>query len=206
MIGVKLDVRGLYDVKNRLSRISDSLQSGVVNQAINKTAQKARAEINRAIYQEYAVRQDEVRNAIDLRKANKTDLTATINIFGSKSRRGRSANMIRFLAIAQLAGMAVKTRGAKVTRKQARAIGNQLGFKIRRAGGIKKIDGAFIGNKGRTVFIREDKSRLPIQPVQVIGFSQMFNSRKINLRVMDKVRADFSDEIDRAIKLALSKS
>lgn len=203
MIGMKLDVRGLDDVKKRLGRISSSLQPGVLSQAINKTAQKARAEITRAIYQEYAVKQDEVRNSIDLRTANKTDLTATISVFGSKSRRGRSANMIRFLALAQMAGMAVKTRGAKVTRKQMNAVGKQLGFQILRAGGIKKIDGAFIGNKGRTVFIRQDKSRLPIEPVQVIGFSQMFNSKKINRRVMDKVRADFSDEIDRAIKKAL---
>lgn len=203
MISMKLDVRGLDDVKKRLARIPDALQSGVMSQAINKTAQKARAEINRAIYQEYAVKQDEVRNAIDLRTANRSDLTATISVFGSKSRRGRSANMIRFLAIAQMAGMAVKTRGAKVTRKQMKSVANQLGFQILRAGGIKKISGAFVGNKGRTVFIRQDKSRLPIEPVQVIGFGQMFNSKKINRRVMDKLRADFGDEIDRAIKKAL---
>ena len=99
-IGLKVDIRGIAEVQRRIGRLPGELQGKAMSAAINKTAQKARAEINRAITQEYAVKADEVRNAISLRSASGSNLQAVIDIFGSKSRRGRSANMIRFLAVA----------------------------------------------------------------------------------------------------------
>lgn len=205
-IGLKVDIRGIAEVQRRIGRLPGELQGKAMSAAINKTAQKARAEINRAITQEYAVKADEVRNAISLRSASGSNLQAVIDIFGSKSRRGRSANMIRFLAVAVAAGASFKTRGAGIKKKDIAALKRQLGFKIRRAGGLKKIDGAFIGNKGRTVFIRTGDARLPIKPVQVIGFSQMFNARKIRDRVMAKIDKDLLDEVDRAIKSVLARA
>ena len=62
-----------------------------------------------------------------------------------------------------------------------------------------------MGNKGRTVFRRTGNARLPIEPLQVIGFSQMFASRRISARVMAKVKADLPIEIDRAIARALGQ-
>ena len=149
-----------------------------------------------------------MRSAIDLRRARTGDMQAVISIFGSRSRRGRSANMVRFLAVAQAAGIGFKTRGAAgIKKKDVAALRGQLGFLIKRGGGVKKIAGAFVGNKGRTVFMREGKARLPIKPVQVIGFSQMFNARRIHDRVMAKVRAEFGVELDRAInRILASKS
>ncbi len=43
-----------------------------------------------------------------------------------------------------------------------------------------------------------------IEPLQVIGFSQMFTSRRINGRIMAKIRADLPIEINRAIARALA--
>ena len=206
-IGLKVDIRGIAEVQRRIGRLPGELQGKAMSAAINKTAQKARAEINRAIPQEYAVKADEVRSAISLRSASGGNLQAVIDVFGSKSRRGRSANMIRFLAVAVAAGASFKARGAVgIKKKDIAALKRQLGFKIRRAGGLKKIEGAFIGNKGRTVFIRTGDARLPIEPVQVIGFSQMFNDRKIRDRVMAKVDKDLLDEVDRAIKAVLARA
>ena len=202
---INIDVRGLDGVKRQLDGLRDGLKSQAMSAAINKTAQKARTEINRAITQEYAVKADEVRSAIDLRSARGNNLEATIDIFGSKSKRGRSANMIRFLAVMQAAGMPVKTRGAKVTRAQMREVGRQLGFLVRRGGGVKQIKGAFVANNGRTVFMRTGKERLPIKPVRVIGFSQMFASKKISERVMGKINTDFKVEIERAIAMVMAR-
>jgi hypothetical protein len=204
---ITIDVRGLDGVQKRLAQIPKDLQGKAMSAAINKTAQKARAEINRVIPQEYAVKATEVRNSIDLRSARAGNLEAVISIFGSQSKRGRSANMIRFLAVASAAGITFKARGAVgVKKKDVAALKQQLGFLVRRGSGLKKIDGAFIGNKGRTVFIREGKGRLPIKPVQVIGFSQMFNARRINERVMAKIRNDFGVEMQRAIKSVLERN
>ncbi len=173
--------------------------------ALNKTAKKAQTEINRAIRDEYVVKADEVRNSMQLRQARQGELQAVIDIFGSKRRRGRSANMIHFLAALQAAGVALKTRGSSLRRSDLKDIGRQLGFKVKKAGGVKTIQGAFLANRGRTVFMREGRARLPIKPVQVIGFSQMFSSKKISQRVMAKVDKDFIEELDRAIKIVMER-
>jgi hypothetical protein len=183
--------------RRALKRLQDDMQAKVLQPAINKVAEKARAEINRAIPEEFAVKAGEVRNAINLRKARSGNLEAVIEIFGSARKRGRSLNLIHFLAAVR--GLAV--RGKRAKKKDLVALDQQLGFLIKKAGGLKRIEGAFIGNKGRTVFRRTGKGRLPIEPVQVIGFSQMFSSRRISKRVMDKINAELPVEIDRALNL-----
>ena len=190
---------GLDALQKKLIRTATDLETKAKAMAINKTAEKARAEINRVIPTEYAVKAAEVRNSIDLRKARSGELRAVISIFGSARRRGRSLNMIHFLSAIQAAGRAMKTRGSKAKKADLNSIANQLGFMVRRDGGLKKIPGAFIGNHGRTIFRRTGKARLPIEPMQVIGFSQMFSSQKITDRIMRKIAADFPIEAQRAI-------
>jgi hypothetical protein len=196
---IEVRVLGMDAVQDRLRRVASDLQPKVLGPAINKVAEKARAEISRAIPQEFAVKASEVRNAVTLRKARSGDIEATVTVFGSTSRRGRSMNLIHFLSAVQQAGKAMKTRGAKASKADLSALNRQLGFLIKRAGGLRKIDGAFVGNQGRTIFRRTGKARLPIEPLQVIGFSQMFSSRKISTRIMTKIDADLLIEINRSI-------
>ena len=196
---IEVRVLGIDAVQDRLRQVASDLQPKVLGPAINKVAEKARAEISRAIPQEFAVKASEVRNAVSLRKARSGDIEATITVFGSTSRRGRSMNLIHFLAAVQQAGKAMKTRGAKASKADLSALNRQLGFLIKRGGGLKKIEGAFVGNQGRTIFRRTGKARLPIEPLQVIGFSQMFSSRKISTRIMTKIDADLLIEINRSI-------
>ena len=203
MLTVKIE--GVEAVKRMLDKLPQELRDKAIRPALNKVAEKARAEINRAIPQEFAVKASEVRNAVSIRKARGDKLEAVISIFGSSRRLGRSLNMIHFLSAVQAAGQAFKVRGRKLTKADRAAIQQQLGFLIKKGGGIKKIEGAFIGNKGRTVFIREGKGRLPIKPVQVIGFGQMFASKRISQRVMQKINDDLSVEVDRAINMLIAK-
>ena len=219
---ISVQVKGLDGVKAKLKRLSTELQQGKAMQAaINKTATKAQAEINRAIREEYAVNASDVRNSISISGAKAGRLQARIDIFGSTKRRGRSLNLIHFLAAYQARGVgAVKTRaGRGIRKKDLAAIGKQLGFKIKHGGGLKQIAGVFVGNKGRTVFVRDNGTTMDtrsryagtkhgeqIRPVQVIGYSQMFSSRKIHARVMAKISADFPVELDRAIKMILERA
>ena len=136
-----------------------------------------------------------------------------IEVFGSARRKGRSLNVVHFLAAINK----MKTRGSKARAGEIKKLEQQLGFLIKRAGGLKAIEGAFLGNKGRTVFERvggvmDSRSKYggtkhgeKIKPVQVIGYSQMFASRKISRRVMDKVRADLPIELDRALAMLKAK-
>lgn len=203
MISVK--VLNVADVKNRLAQQAQGIRDKAIGPAINKVAEKARAEINRAIPQEFAVKASEVRNAITLRKARAGNLEARIEIFGSTRKRGRSLNLIHFLAAVQAAGQSVNVRGSRASKRSLSGLGGQLGFLIKRAGGLKKLEGAFVGNKGRTIFRRTGSARLPIEPLQVIGFSQMFSSRRISSRILAKINADLPVEIDRAIARALGQ-
>ena len=209
VISLKVEILGMREVTAKLAAIPSNLRDQAMAAAINKTAEKARAEVNRAVRDEFVLTAEEVRNSLVLRRASRksaTTLEATINIFGSKSKRGRSLNMIHFLAAIQAAGGAMKTRGAKATKMKLKALGAQLGFAIRRGGGLKTIPGAFLGNKGRTIFHRVGKIRLPIEPLQVIGVSQMFNSERIRHRVMAKIDADLLVEMDRAIAMVLARN
>lgn len=203
MLTVKLE--GIEAVKRTLDKLPQELRDKAIRPALNKAAEKARAEINRAIPEEFAVKSSEVRNAVEISRARGDKLEAVISIFGSSSKRGRSMNMIHFLAAVQAAGQTFKVRGKKLTKADRAVLQKQLGFLIKKGGGIKKIGGAFLGNKGRTVFMREGKGRLPIKPVQVIGFSQMFNSKRVSSRVMQKINDDLPAEVERAIKMLLAK-
>ncbi|MBK8113599.1 MAG: phage tail protein [Candidatus Accumulibacter sp.] len=196
---ISVEVRNMDKVQDALNTIQKGLREKAIGPALNRAAEKARAELARAIPEEYAVRAAEVRNAVSLRKARSGNLEATITVFGSTSRRGRSMNLIHFLSAVQQAGKAMKTRGAKASKADLSALNRQLGFLIKRGGGLKKIDGAFVGNHGRTIFRRIGKARLPIEPLQVIGFSQMFSSRKISTRIMTKIESDLLIEINRSI-------
>jgi hypothetical protein len=205
-VQITVKVEGFDQVQRRLVGVQRDLRAKVLQPAINKVADKARAEINRAIPQEFNVTASEVRNAVEVRQARSGSLEAVVTVFGSASKRGRSMNLIHFLAAVQAAGQAVKVRGAKGKRSELKVLQQQLGFLIKKGGGLKKIQGAFVGNKGRTIFIREGKGRLPIKALQVIGFSQMFNTRRINKRVMDKINQELPIEVERALKLVLGRS
>ncbi len=206
---IDVSISGMKQVQQNLKRIGDEFKRGqAIAAAINKVAAKAQVEIRRAITERYAIKADQVRGSLSLRRAtNKRggSVEAVIEVFGSPSKKGRSMNMVRFLGAVQAAGAAMKTRGTKANKKQLAALEKQLGFAIKRGGGLKTIPGAFIGNKGRTVFMRTGDARLPIKPVQVIGVSQMFNSRAIRDRVMAKIDADLGVEINRAVEMILAR-
>mgnify|MGYP003426721870 CR=1 FL=1 len=202
---IKIDVRGDFG-KSMLARVQRDLRPKVIQPALNKMADKVKADLARAIPAEFNVKAAEVRSAVDIRRARSGSLEAVVTIFGSSSKRGRSMNLIHFLAAVQATGRAIKVRGAKGKKSELAALQKQLGFLIKKGGGLKKIEGAFLGNKGRTVFMRVGKERLPIKPVQVIGFSQMFKSRKIERRILDTIAREMPVEIDRAIKMVLARS
>lgn len=209
MINIKVDVRGFSEVQAELARIGDEVGRGkAVAAALNRTAERARTEVNRAITERYAIKADEVRSSISLRSARSgvAQLQAVIDVFGSPTKKGRSMNVARFLAAVQAAGGTHKLRGAKVSRAQMKDLAARLGFQFTKSGGLKTIAGAFLGNNGRTVFRRVGKARLPIEPVQVVGVSQMFNQRAIRARVMAKIDADLPVQMKRAVDMILARS
>lgn len=193
MLTVRVDFKGFAEASKALAGLRQDVRDRAVVAALNKTADKARVEMRRGITDAFAIKAGDVNSRLSVRPASfrgGVSLTAVLEALPG-SRRGRSMNVIHFLRRA-------------VTRQQARK-GKQLGFRFKRGGPIKEIPGAFVGNSGRTVFVREGTSRKPIRPKQVIDIPSMFNTRRINARVVAKIQADFPVEFERAARVMLSR-
>ena len=193
-INVKCDVQPTIDYLNRLAK---SLGDQVIASALNKTVAQARTQMIRGITSEYAISAATVRERLQLRRASRTGMNFTATLIGNPAGRAKRAmNVIRFIE-------------RKVTLAEARRRGKAgtlgvLRFKIKRAGGMQTIAGAFIANNGRTVFRRTGKARLPIEAVSTIGVPQMFNAKKVQIPVQRWITENFPRIFDRETRYFLS--
>ena len=193
-LDMKMDVRKL---NKDLAGLRLDLRNRATVMALNKTAAKAKTEMVRAITSEFALPASDVRSKLRILKASRNGLKATLDPFASGSRKGRSMNLIRFLE--------KKVSLAEGRRRSKAGTQNQLRFKVKKQGGFKTIKGAFIGNEGRTVFRRSGDGRFPIEAVSTIGVPSMFNTKRINARVIARIRKEFPIEFERASRQILRR-
>lgn len=197
---IDIDIKSDIDKLSRnMTRLGKELQDKAIRMAINKTGDKARTEMTRAITSEFAIKASEVRPNLRVRRASTgglNKLSAVLHAFAS-GRKGRSLNLIRF--------MERKVSLAEARRRDKKGTRNQLGFQIKKRGGIKQIKGAFVGNDGRTIFIREGDARTPIKALQTIDVPQMFNTKRINERVVKRIKKEFPIEFERAVRVLLNR-
>ena len=172
-------------VQKALDQLREDIADKATARAINRTMEQAKTDMGREIRKEFVLTADEVRAQLRVVRASFKGgrLFIQAALIGGRP-KGRSLNLIRF--VEQKAG---KRELAK--RKKAEGEKPQLRFKIKRAGGAQVIPGAFIGNKGRTVFIRQGPKRLPVKALRTIDVAQMFNARRINSVVTSKIREKF---------------
>lgn len=183
---MQINVRTNFpQVADALGRLQDSIASQVLARSLNRTMEQARTQMSREIRAEYNLPASFVRERLRIRKAfAKTgQFSLQAELIGGDGRR-RSANVVRFGARQAQDGVSV----------------------VIRKGQRKVIAGAFIGNKGRTVFKRTGKPRLPIKPVQTIEVAQMFNTRRINAAVVAAIRQRFPAIFEHELRYALSRA
>jgi hypothetical protein len=155
--------------------------------ALNKAAAQSRTQMQRAITSTYNLSAGFVKERLSVRRAFRNGALAfSADLLGSD--RKRSMNLIHF-AQSRLSGKekAAWRKQASEGRKFTRP---PIPFIIKRGGGRVYVKGAFVGNDGRTVFMREGKSRLPIKAAQTIGVKGMFRSRKNTGEVTSWLRAN----------------
>lgn len=207
---IKIDVRStLGQQAESLRRMSRELQDKAVAMALNKATAKGKTEMTRAITSEFNIKAGDVRPQLNVRKASAkgSKLVSQLQAFASR-RKGRSLNLIHFLE--------KKVTLAEARRRDKRGTLDQLGFQIKKRGGAKQIKGAFIGNKGRTIFVREAGTTMSsrskysgtkhgeaVKALSTIDVPQMFNTRRINERVIRRIEKEFGVEFDRAVRLLL---
>jgi hypothetical protein len=196
---MKIDIRTTFpQVAQALRQAEDDLASKVLARTLNVVVAQASTQMGREIRSQYNLPADYVRQRLRVRRAYAKGGQFTLQAeLAASDGKGRSANVIRFVE------NSVSLREAKRRAKQGTL--RKLFVQIKRQGGKKAIDGAFIGNKGRTVFIRTGESRLPIKAVRTIAVGQMFNARRINDRVLATINERFPVVFAREMRYALSR-
>ena len=192
MTAISLSIKHDWpDLQRKIDRQRKDIADKAMARALNKTIDQGRAEMARRIAAEYRIKISDVRQRLAITRARKQGkaLELTVSLEATRAGKGRSMNLIAF-----------HTGGGRVLKSGKR---QQLRFKIRRDGGNKQITGAFIGNKGRTIFIRDGKSRLPIKAVNTIDVVQMFNAKRINLAVREALLASLESNFDRELRVVL---
>ena len=211
MIKVEFDVTGLEEAQRQIEQLAEKTRGKVVAMALNKVAAKGRTEMSRRIREEFAIKASEVNAQVKVinasaRKAG--ELVAYIEAF--PRRRGHRSRNVMLFAAKQIKGRKTKLVRAMVAPGHFRmirvSVGGGVSVKIRRNAPRKLIEHAFIGNKNRTVFIRSGKQRMPIQAVETIDVPSMFNTRRIHAAVVARIRAELPVELDRALRLELSRT
>jgi hypothetical protein len=176
--------------------------------AVNKTMDKANTRMRRVIIREFNVSAGYVRERLRVERAKfvggKAVIAAALTGSGSRGAK-RSANLIAFVvskvSLAQARKrMAAGEGGTYQLGGTTRTKALELQFKIKRGGAPKIIPGAFIANKGRTVFIREGKSRLPIKALSTIDIPQMFTTRRLNDGVVKAIEQEFPSIFEHEVK------
>jgi hypothetical protein len=205
---VQITVRHNFaDVQHRLDSLQAGIRDAALASSINKTLDIAKTAMVRGITSEFNVKAGYVRERLRVIRASRKG-GSTFSIVGTldgSGKRGRSANIIAFVERSTSFAQAKKRRKAGTL--------NQLFVKVKRAGGVKPLRNAFIGNKGRTVFERipgttmgsrarysGTKHAEQIKPVQVIDVPQMFNTKRINQAVVATLRARFPLIFDRDVR------
>lgn len=160
------------EVARQLANLQKDIADKAVASALNKTTSLARTAMSREIRREFNISAGTVNQSLKIQRASaargRFQLSAALSSISRPGRR--SLNLARF--------------SARQTRKG-------VTFKVKRNGARQLIPGSFLINGGNTVMIREGKTRLPIKALQTIDVAQMFNTQRINNKVVQLIEARF---------------
>lgn len=185
---MRMDVRHNFgDIAKRLGQLADDVRDKALARTLNKVTEGARGRMATEIAAEFMITKreanDNLRTDRATQKASKFYLEARLYAPGRK--KGRGFNLARFI------------RGQRIKGGPGR---RQLKFKIKRPGGTVTVNDAFIGNDGRTVFVRTGKGRLPIKAVVTVDTPQMFNTKRVNQRVREYIAQRLPIVLEQEIK------
>jgi hypothetical protein len=192
MSGIVLNVRTNFpEVMAKLSQVSDQIGNRAMVRALNTTITQGKTEMARDISKEFRISVGTAKDRLEVSRASSKGgvYKFEASLQATRKAKGRSMNVIAFVG-----ALPKRTKKGKMA---------QIKFQIKRQGGKKTITGAFVGNKGRTLFIREGKGRLPIKAVSTIDIPQMFNTRRINEVVQQVMLDKFEANITRELRVVL---
>lgn len=166
----------IKSVERSLSQVQRKVITPATNAALNNTGRTVVKEIRSAVAKDTGLKVGEIKERMKVRKSSFKNLS--VEVFMS----GRWFNLIRFKA--------------KQTKKGVRA---------KAWGETKLYKGAFIGNRGRTVFARTSKKRLPIKALVGPNPAVEFNKRIVTTTFQSSVTKRFKTVFERELGFRLAK-
>lgn len=197
-------------VAKRLDQLGREAGDKALRRALNTTVDQGKTEMARQISKTFRLSVSQAKERLAVRKASKrNEFVFRVFLEATRRGKGRSMNLIAFVDKAVTLTQARKRMAAGEGGAHALRNGGssqhalQVRFQIKRSGGRKVIPGAFIGNKGRTVFIRDGKGRLPIHALNTIDVQQMFNTKTVNGVVRKIMLERFAKNFEREMAAVL---
>jgi hypothetical protein len=178
------------EVARKLLVLGDDIGNKALVRALNKTIEQGKTEMARGISKEFRISVGTAKDRLYVTRATSKagSVRFEAKLEATRRSKGRSMNLIHFV-----------TALPKKTKKGV----TQVKFQVKRGGGRKSITGAFVGNQGRTLFIRTGKERKPIQALNTIDIPQMFNAQRINSVVRQVMLSRFKTNFDRELRVVL---
>ena len=210
--GVVLNLRTTFpEVMREIKQFGDQLQDRVLVRSANASAQQGRTEMARRIASEFRIKVGDVKDRLKVTPAKAGGAVSVVSasLEARNKAKGRSMNLIHF--VEQVVTIAASRKRMKAGEGRVQTLRGggkvrkalQVRFQIKRTGGQKMVKGAFIANKGRTVFVRIGASRFPIKALNTIDVPSMFNTRRINEVVVEIMKQRFAANAQREIDSAL---
>ena len=212
MSGAVISIKTNFpEVSRALGKLSDDIGNRALVRAMNKTMDQGKTEMARGISKEFRVSVGTAKERLSVTRASAKGgaLRFEASLEATRRGHGRSMNLIAFaeqsVTLAQARKRVKAGEGGVYTLGKGVQVQKalQIRFQVKRTGGKKMIPGAFIGNKGRTLFIRTGKERLPIKALNTIDVPQMFNARRINEAVRSVMLTRFQSNFDRELRVVL---
>jgi hypothetical protein len=194
-----------------LNKVADDIGNKAMVRALNTTIEQGKTQMARQISQEFRITVGKAKDRLAVHRASAKGgvLRFEATLEATRRGQGRSMNLIAFVenrtTLAQARKRMKAGEGGTQTLRSGGTIQKalQVRFQVKRSGGAKVIAGAFIGNKGRTLFIREGKERKPIRALNTIDVPNMFNAKRINAAVRKVMLDRFEQNFNRELRVVM---
>lgn len=192
------------EVARALDKLSDDIGNRAMVRAMNKTIDQGKTEMSRGISKEFRITVGEAKKRLDTVRASRNgrEYRFQATLEAMKKVKGKGWNLRSFVT--------------SFPRRLKKGGMGQLKFQVKHAGGRKTIPGAFIGNDGRTVFIRQPGTTMASRgkyagskhAEQIVGLNtidvpNMFNTKRINSAVRKVMLTKFKSNFDRELRVVL---
>ena len=171
-----ISVRTNIDEVRRKYRVAAKQVDHAARRALNRTAQQVRTQSVRALAKETGIVQRSIRERVDIRQANYSELAAEVRA------RPRTYNIASFGARQTNAGVVSKAWGKR-----------------------RVYRGGFLINSGRTAMIRVGKSRLPIRPLWGPRIHREFEREVVNDAMVRTTTERFPINFRQQLRYALGR-